>query len=159
MGRHKTVNTDLPKHCQEKRGVYYFVHYDNGKVIWTRLGTDKEKAIQITEQVNEKNREERRQAIGRVRSVEKRNRESAFDACEYKCVYCGAEEDLGIDHVIPFEHGGSDLPFNLVVACASCNNAKRDKHPLEYAVLLREIAKAGGEEELAAMTVLGKTLV
>ena len=157
MGRNKTINTNLPQHCHEKKGVYYFVHYEGGKVVWTRLGTDKKKAVQITEELNEQSRKARKEALGHVRSIEKRHRESAFAACDYKCAYCGSTEDLGIDHVIPFEHGGSDMPFNLVVACFPCNIAKRDKHPIEYAALVREMARAGGENQMRVEMILEKT--
>ena len=39
------------------------------------------------------------------------------------CVYCGQTANQ-VDHIIPKNHGGSDLPSNLVAACFSCNNAK-----------------------------------
>jgi 5-methylcytosine-specific restriction endonuclease McrA len=41
----------------------------------------------------------------------------------WSCVYCGQAANQ-VDHVIPRNHGGSDLPTNLVAACARCNNLK-----------------------------------
>ena len=41
----------------------------------------------------------------------------------WSCVYCGQAANQ-VDHVIPRNHGGSDLPTNLVSACARCNNLK-----------------------------------
>ena len=41
----------------------------------------------------------------------------------WSCVYCGQAANQ-VDHVIPKNHGGSDLPSNLVAACHRCNNAK-----------------------------------
>ena len=41
----------------------------------------------------------------------------------WSCVYCGQAANQ-VDHVIPRNHGGSDLPTNLVAACAPCNNLK-----------------------------------
>ena len=41
----------------------------------------------------------------------------------WSCVYCGQAANQ-VDHVIPKNHGGSDLPTNLVAACARCNNLK-----------------------------------
>ena len=41
----------------------------------------------------------------------------------WSCVYCGQAANQ-VDHVIPRNHGGSDLPNNLVAACAKCNNLK-----------------------------------
>ena len=39
------------------------------------------------------------------------------------CVYCGSPANE-VDHVIPKNHGGLDLPSNLVASCNRCNNAK-----------------------------------
>lgn len=41
----------------------------------------------------------------------------------WTCVYCGKAANQ-VDHVIPKNNGGSDLPSNLVAACANCNNLK-----------------------------------
>jgi 5-methylcytosine-specific restriction endonuclease McrA len=41
----------------------------------------------------------------------------------WSCVYCGQAANQ-VDHVVPRNHGGSDLPNNLVAACAKCNNLK-----------------------------------
>ena len=46
------------------------------------------------------------------------------------CQYCGATNDLTIDHIIPKCRGGKDSWENLVVACGPCNTKKGDK-PLE----------------------------
>lgn len=42
----------------------------------------------------------------------------------YKCAYCGSEENLTIDHVIPQSKGGSDFTKNVVCCCQSCNQNK-----------------------------------
>lgn len=41
-----------------------------------------------------------------------------------RCVYCGADEDLSMDHVIPISKEGADTLRNLVTACRSCNSRK-----------------------------------
>jgi 5-methylcytosine-specific restriction endonuclease McrA len=41
-----------------------------------------------------------------------------------RCAYCGSEERLTIDHVIPLARGGSHWPSNLRPACLSCNSRK-----------------------------------
>ena len=65
-----------------------------------------------------------------------------------RCVYCGAGEDLEIDHVVAKKHGGSDRIRNRVAACRTCNRAK-DEAPLgEW--LARETRPAVRKRALAA---------
>jgi 5-methylcytosine-specific restriction endonuclease McrA len=42
----------------------------------------------------------------------------------YQCVYCGASDNLAIDHIFPFSRGGSNTSDNLQVLCRSCNSTK-----------------------------------
>lgn len=44
-----------------------------------------------------------------------------------RCAYCGTNENLTIDHLIPKSKGGQDHPSNLVLACLPCNNRKGSK--------------------------------
>jgi 5-methylcytosine-specific restriction endonuclease McrA len=44
----------------------------------------------------------------------------------YRCVRCGATEDLTLDHVIPRSKLGPDGLENLQTLCRSCNEAKAD---------------------------------
>jgi hypothetical protein len=41
-----------------------------------------------------------------------------------ECAYCGSEENLTIDHVIPRSKGGMDTSKNMVCCCESCNQDK-----------------------------------
>ncbi len=43
---------------------------------------------------------------------------------DYECAYCGSEEDITIDHVVPRSKGGMDIPKNMVCCCDSCNQDK-----------------------------------
>jgi len=42
----------------------------------------------------------------------------------FQCQYCGADEDLTFDHVIPRSRGGKTTWDNVVTACAPCNLLK-----------------------------------
>ena len=42
----------------------------------------------------------------------------------FECQYCGSDEDLTFDHVIPRSRGGRTTWDNVVTACAPCNLLK-----------------------------------
>ncbi len=48
------------------------------------------------------------------------------------CCYCGGQEQLSVDHLIPRVSGGSDDPDNLILACRSCNSSKRGCDMMEW---------------------------
>lgn len=48
------------------------------------------------------------------------------------CCYCGADQKLTIDHLIPRVRGGQDWAENLVWACRSCNSSKHGKDMLDW---------------------------
>lgn len=60
------------------------------------------------------------------------SREAIYQRDNHCCVYCGAGDNLSLDHVIPRSRGGSDDPENLVTACRPCNSSKRDRAPSEW---------------------------
>jgi len=47
----------------------------------------------------------------------------------FTCQYCGIEDDLTFDHVIPRSKGGVTSWENVVAACSPCNLRKSDKLP------------------------------
>ena len=49
----------------------------------------------------------------------------------HACYYCGGTQEstgahLHLDHLTPASVGGADVATNLVVACRSCNSARKD---------------------------------
>lgn len=44
-----------------------------------------------------------------------------------RCVYCGATENLHLDHIIPFSRGGATSVENLQLLCQKCNLEKSNK--------------------------------
>ena len=44
-----------------------------------------------------------------------------------RCVYCGATENLSVDHLFPRIKGGTDIVENPVCSCKSCNSSKGKK--------------------------------
>ena len=56
---------------------------------------------------------------------------------DHKCVYCGTEKELTIDHVIPISQGGKTSFENCVAACKTCNSKKGSRTPSEAKMYLR----------------------
>lgn len=48
------------------------------------------------------------------------------------CCYCGCQDKLSMDHIIPRKKLGSDLSENLLPACKHCNSSKGAKDLLEW---------------------------
>ncbi len=59
-------------------------------------------------------------------------REQILERDGHRCVYCGADGNLQLDHVFPRSRGGLDAPQNLVAACRRCNASKGAKTPDEW---------------------------
>jgi 5-methylcytosine-specific restriction endonuclease McrA len=55
-----------------------------------------------------------------------------------KCVYCGCEGKMTLDHKIPISKGGTNWPSNFVPACRSCNSSKNAKGFLEFKESLKK---------------------
>lgn len=48
------------------------------------------------------------------------------------CVYCGAEKDLTLEHILPTSRGGPDSPDNAVWVCKKCNSSKGGRRLYEW---------------------------
>ena len=46
------------------------------------------------------------------------------DKWDNKCAYCGSEENLTIDHILPRSRGGLDEKINVLCCCKKCNQSK-----------------------------------
>ena len=49
----------------------------------------------------------------------------------FSCQYCGSDDDLTFDHLIPRSRGGRTTWENIVTACAPCNLVKGGRTPRE----------------------------
>lgn len=65
---------------------------------------------------------QRRARRRRVWSDEERR--FILDRDGWACVWCGSQDQLEIDHVIPFSKGGACSLENVAVLCRSCNARK-----------------------------------
>jgi hypothetical protein len=57
-------------------------------------------------------------------TINKELREKVLKKCGFKCVSCGSNKNLTIDHIKPYSKGGETKEYNLQVLCKSCNSKK-----------------------------------
>lgn len=57
----------------------------------------------------------------------------------HACRYCGSEDDLTADHLVPESAGGETTLENLVTACRTCNMKKGVKSLEESGLILRQV--------------------
>jgi 5-methylcytosine-specific restriction endonuclease McrA len=75
-------------------------------------------------------------------------RERIYERDGYRCVECGTDENLTLDHRIPKSRGGSNEDSNLQTMCAACNQAKADSMPADLVGSVYRISpvlKSSGE--------------
>lgn len=79
-------------------------------------------------------------AVG-IRSIHKRRALKIGNGGEYttlewnntlneffnKCAYCGCDERMTIDHVVPLSSGGTSFISNIIPSCGKCNSNKHAK--------------------------------
>ena len=58
--------------------------------------------------------------------VPKWTRRDVFKRDNFRCLACGTDENLTLDHIIPRSKGGSNKIDNLQTLCQNCNLAKED---------------------------------
>jgi hypothetical protein len=49
-----------------------------------------------------------------------------------ECVFCGARDNIQVDHLIPRNRGGSDAADNIVWACDRCNASRGDQGVFQW---------------------------
>ncbi len=67
------------------------------------------------------------------------HRADVFARDGHACVYCGADDGLCLDRVIPAARGGGDGPENLATACRRCVGRKAGRTPEEAGLTLRNV--------------------
>ncbi|WP_043817078.1 HNH endonuclease [Deinococcus maricopensis] len=70
------------------------------------------------------------------------NRRNVLRRDFYTCQYCGAREELTIDHVHPRSKGGRHTWENVVTACRPCNQRKGSHAPEDVGLSLRSKPRA-----------------
>lgn len=70
------------------------------------------------------------------------SRKNVFGRDRFTCQYCGSNNNLTIDHVLPVSRGGKWSWENLVTACNECNSKKGHKTLEEAEMKLIRTPKA-----------------
>lgn len=100
---------------------------------------------QLHKDYADKNREakyaskHRHQARTRGREVDLVLRKEIKRLYHSPCIYCGTEERITLDHLIPLSRGGNHTIGNLASACRSCNASKGNKLPIEFKVWRKKV--------------------
>lgn len=50
----------------------------------------------------------------------------------YECAYCGSDEELTIDHIIPIHRGGLNHTRNVLCSCKKCNSDKGHEEMVDW---------------------------
>ena len=77
------------------------------------------------------------------KSVQRKiSRRALFARDGWRCVYCGSDGKLTLDHVVPRSRGGESVWENVVTSCAPCNLKKGDRTPDEVDMRLGAAPRA-----------------
>lgn len=82
--------------------------------------------LKNTEKIKELNKRNPRN-IAQKYIGSKKIRTKVFELHGKKCLCCGTDELVTLDHVIPIHHGGLNEIENLQPLCRSCNSKKKTK--------------------------------
>lgn len=67
---------------------------------------------------------ERREIPTPRRGIPEAVRERIYARDNHRCLSCGSEENLTVDHVIPLDVGGRHAEDNFQTLCGPCNSRK-----------------------------------
>ena len=69
-----------------------------------------------------------------------------------RCQYCGSQDDITIDHLLPRCRGGTSTFTNCVLCCLKCNTKKGGRTPAEAGMKLRRISIKNGKPSIEYYT-------
>jgi hypothetical protein len=61
-------------------------------------------------------------------AIKREDRIAVYIRDHFRCVWCGKDENLTLDHIIPWSAGGSDDVDNLRTLCWDCNEYRSNFH-------------------------------
>lgn len=78
------------------------------------------------------NRRRAREACVDTRRVSNSEWDKIVKRYNCSCFYCGAKQEVTMDHVVPISRGGRHAIGNLIPACMTCNSSKWNKTIMEW---------------------------
>lgn len=96
---------------------------------WSIINWDKRQYISDDSNARVKKYRDKRKAMGLAINGYTKHHETVTRRDGNKCVYCGSNENLCLDHILPIDLGGMDDIQNLATACKSCNSGKSGRTP------------------------------
>lgn len=113
---------------ERKEAGYFVVYYAKNKEkyqMWSRLRSPEERQRQ---------KANRRAAMyGAEGFFSAADIRRLWDKQKGRCATCAYEGQLTLDHIVSLKRGGTNWPRNLQLLCKTCNCAKRDLSPDEWA--------------------------
>lgn len=97
-----------------------------------RIAAAKEWGARHPELLAEYQRRRRSRRVGVKVSLTREEWAEICEASDNRCAYCGSDERLGMDHLLPTKRGGSHSKENVVLCCNSCNASKGQMTPVEW---------------------------
>ena len=99
---------------------------------------NKERIAKVSRKYHVLHREGARNAAHRRRSNKMNNgafkiyKKELLKIYNSPCFYCGSNERIEADHIVPISRGGRHSIGNLISACRSCNGSKHNKLLVEW---------------------------
>lgn len=61
------------------------------------------------------------------KNIRKSVKRAVYERDGHRCVFCGATENLSLDHIVRYADDGPDTEDNLRVLCMKCNQSRETK--------------------------------
>ena len=60
--------------------------------------------------------------------ISRQTRIAVYSRDNFRCLWCGTDQDLRLDHFVPWSAGGTNDPDNLRTLCNPCNDKRSNFH-------------------------------
>ena len=126
-----------------KRSKQLFIEKGFINNDWDVLKWDKRQYLNDNSTSRVRKYRKKRKDMGLTSNGYSKHIETVTSNCEGSCVYCGSEDNLCIDHILPIDMGGDDSIENLALACKACNSGKSGRTPdmSGYTILSASVKK------------------